>query len=99
MVQIRWPLGLLEQLSLYSYALGLKKAGATYQLAITAIFYNKLHDCLKNYVDNIMVEYKEVHNHVDDLKRVFKTCIQYKLRIDPLNCFQCFFFHNIKERN
>lgn len=47
----------------------LKNISATYQLAMTVIFYDMLHDCQKDYVDDIAVKCKEIGNHVNDLGR------------------------------
>lgn len=44
----------------------LKNVGATYQLAITSIFYDVLHAYLKDYLNNIVVKSKEHYNHVND---------------------------------
>lgn len=35
---------------------GLKNLGATYQRAMTAVFYDMLHDCIEEYLDDIVVE-------------------------------------------
>lgn len=49
----------------------------TKELAMTVIFQDILHDCLADYVDHIVVKFKEAHNHVNDLRKV-KRCRQYK---------------------
>lgn len=64
---------------------GLKNAGANYQRAMTAIFHDMLHGCLKDYVDDI-VKSREVDHHVDHLKRVFARCHKYKLKMNSLKC-------------
>lgn len=46
---------------------GLKNADATYQRAITIIFYDMLHGCLEDFVNDIVVKSKELIQHVDDL--------------------------------
>lgn len=48
-----------------------KKFGATYQEAMTTIFDDILHDCLEDYVVDIVAKSKEVHNHVSDISKVF----------------------------
>lgn len=46
------------------------------------MFHDILHDCFE---DTLMwVNFKKVCNHVKDLMRVFKICLQYKLRMNPL---------------
>lgn len=74
------------QLSLRFMPFSLKNAGATYQRAMTAIFYDMMHGCLKDYVDVIVVKSKEVDQHVDDLRKVFARCRKYKRRMNPLKC-------------
>lgn len=64
----------------------LKNAGATYQRAMTAIFHDMMHDCIKDYVDGVVVKSKESSQHIDDLRRVFIRCKEYKLKMNPLKC-------------
>lgn len=63
---------------------GLKNAGATYQRSMSAIFHYMLHECLEDYVDDIVVKSKQADNHINDLKKVFSQCHKYKLRMNPL---------------
>lgn len=65
---------------------GLKNAGTTYLPAITVIFHNMLHGCLKDYIDDIVVKSREVRQHVKELKKVFLRCRQYNLGGNPLMC-------------
>ncbi len=51
---------------------GLKKAGATYQRAMTAIFHDMFHKILEFYIDDLVVESKEEGIHQKDLQRVSK---------------------------
>ena len=53
---------------------------------MTAIFHHMMHDCLEDYVDDIVVKSKEKERHLFHLKRLFKRCRQYKLRMNPLKC-------------
>lgn len=46
--------------TIQSCHLVLKNLGVTYQRAMTAIFRDMLHDCIKAYVDIIVVKTKEV---------------------------------------
>lgn len=64
----------------------LKNAGATYQRAMTAIFHNMIHDCIEDYVDDVIVKSKEVNQHIIDLRRVFIGCREYNLMMNPLKC-------------
>jgi hypothetical protein len=65
---------------------GLKNAGATYQRAMTAIFHDMMHFELKDYMDDVVVKTKTKEGHFKTLRRVFKRCRQYKLRMNPLKC-------------
>lgn len=47
-------------------------------------FHDMLHDFLNDY-DDLVVKSKEIHNHVDVLREVFKRCRQYKLIMNPRN--------------
>lgn len=53
------------------------------------IFYDMLHDCLEDYVDDIVVKSKEAFTHVNDLRKVFIRCTQYQLRMNNLKCSWC----------
>ncbi|OMP00330.1 reverse transcriptase [Corchorus capsularis] len=65
---------------------GLKNAGATYQRAMTAIFHDMLHECVEDYVDDIVVKSKKAADHLTDLRKVFERCRKYNLRMNPLKC-------------
>ena len=65
---------------------GLKNAGVTYQRAMTAIFHDLMHHELEDYVDDIVVKSKKREEHFYVLKRVFKICKAFKLRMNPLKC-------------
>lgn len=56
---------------------GLKNAGATYQRAMIAIFDDMVHDCLKDYIGDIVLKFKEVYHNIDNLRKVFTRCMQY----------------------
>lgn len=45
-----------------------------------------LHDYLEGYIDDLMVKFKEVNDHVNTLRELFKRCKHYKLRTNPLKC-------------
>ncbi|XP_023883672.1 uncharacterized protein LOC111995960 [Quercus suber] len=65
---------------------GLKNAGATYQQAMTAIFHDVMHQELEDYVDDIVVKSKKREEHFCVLRRVFRRCRAFKLRMNPLKC-------------
>ena len=50
---------------------------------MTAIFYNMIHEEMKDYVDDIMVKSKTKTGHLRVLKQVFERCRKYKLRMTP----------------
>lgn len=42
-----------------------------------------LHECLKDYVNDIIVKSREISQHIDE---VFLRSRQFNLRMNPLNC-------------
>lgn len=70
--------------SLYCHVVfGLKNASATYQWGMTVIFYDMLYHNLEDYTDDNFIKCKEVYTNVNDLKKLFEICRQYKLRMNP----------------
>ena len=65
---------------------GLKNAGATYQRTMTAMFHDMMHPEIEDYVDDIVVKSKTKRDHFSILKKVFKRCRLYKLKMNPLKC-------------
>lgn len=53
---------------------GLKNVGATYKRAVTVTFHNML---VEDYEGDIFVKFKDVYNHVDDLRKILIRCKQY----------------------
>ena len=53
---------------------------------MTAIFHDMMHQELEDYVDDIVVKSRRREEHFHMLKRVFKRCRAFKLRINPLKC-------------
>ena len=51
-----------------------------------AIFHDMMHQELEDYVDDIVVKSKRREQHFYVLKRVFKRCRAFKLRMNPLKC-------------
>lgn len=47
---------------------GLNNIELSYQRVINAISHDISHDCLKEYIDDIVVKPKEVHDRIDDLR-------------------------------
>uniref|UniRef100_A0A2N9HYM4 Integrase catalytic domain-containing protein n=1 Tax=Fagus sylvatica TaxID=28930 RepID=A0A2N9HYM4_FAGSY len=65
---------------------GLKNAGVTYQRTMTAMFHDMMHREIEDYVDDIVVKSKTREDHFGILKKVFKRCRLYKLKMNPLKC-------------
>lgn len=45
-----------------------------------------MHECLEDFVDDIVVKSKEADQHIDDLSIVFSRCRKYNLQMNPLKC-------------
>ena len=65
---------------------GLKNAIVTYQRAMTAIFHDMVHQELEDYVNDIVVKSRRREEHFHVLRKVFKRCKAFKLRMNPLMC-------------
>ena len=65
---------------------GLKNVGATYQRAMTTMFYDFIHKIVEVYVDDILIKSKNKEDHIKDVKTTFERMKQYKLRIKPQKC-------------
>ena len=65
---------------------GLKKAGATYQMAMNAIFHDMLGHHMNIYINNIVVNYKKVVENVNHLRKSFERMRFHKLKLNPLKC-------------
>ena len=65
---------------------GLKNAGATNQRTMTAMFHDMMHHEIEDYVDDIVVNSKTREDHFGILKKIFKRCRLYKLKMNPLKC-------------
>ena len=65
---------------------GLKNGGATYQRTMTAIFHDMKYHELKDYMDDIVVKSWRQEDHIKVLRKVFKRCRLFKLRMNPLKC-------------
>lgn len=64
---------------------GLKNVGATYQLVMTVAFRNMLHNCIEDYIDDIVVKSREGYNYVNDLNRVFEIYRKHKFKMNPVH--------------
>lgn len=63
---------------------GLKNKGATYQCTITMIFHDMMHREMEDCVDNVVVKSRRQEYHIRTLRKVFKRCRLYKLRMNLL---------------
>ena len=65
---------------------GLKNAGATYQRAMNAIFYDMLGHHMKIYIDDIVVKSKKATKNMNHLRRSFERMRLHQLKLNPLKC-------------
>lgn len=45
-----------------------------------------MHDCIEDYVDDMVVQSKEGSQHINDLRRVSMRCSEYNLKMNSLEC-------------
>ena len=76
-------IGTLEWLVM---SFGLKKASATYQRAMNAIFHYMLGHHIEVYIDDIVVKSKRANEHVDHLRKSFERMRHHHLKFNPLKC-------------
>ena len=67
---------------------GLKNVGATFQRVMSYAFHDLTHIILA-YLDDLMTCSKKCHDHLNDLRHVFKRCRQFNIRLNPLKCIFC----------
>ena len=65
---------------------GLKNAGSTYQRMMTRMFESLLGKSIEIYIDDIVVKSKMVSEHLRDLRIIFETLRNYKLRLNASKC-------------
>ena len=53
---------------------------------MTAIFHDMMHQEIKDYVDDIVMKSRRREDRVKVLRKVFKRCRLFKLRMNPLKC-------------
>ena len=63
---------------------GLKNAGATYQMAMNAIFHDMLGHHMEIYIDDIVVKSKRASEKVDHIKKSFEKRRHHQLKLNPL---------------
>ena len=64
-------------------AFELKNAGATYQRATTALFYEMMHKEVEVYVDDMMAKSKTQKGHFEALDKFLARLEKYNLRLNP----------------
>ena len=65
---------------------GLKNTRSTYQRMMTKMFEPQLGKNTEVYIDDMVVKSKEVSDHMDDLKNIFGTLREHKLRHNASKC-------------
>ena len=65
---------------------GLKNAESTYQKMMTKMFEPQLGKNIEVYIDDMVVKSKEVPDHVNDLRNIFGTLREHKLRLNTSKC-------------
>ena len=65
---------------------GLKNAGATYQMAMNAIFHDILGHHMEIYIDDIVVKSKKATKHVNHLRKSFEMMRIHQVKLNPLKC-------------
>ncbi|RDX61184.1 Retrovirus-related Pol polyprotein from transposon gypsy, partial [Mucuna pruriens] len=65
---------------------GLKNARATYQRAMVTLFYDMMHKEVEVYVEDMIAKSRMSNHHVEDLIKLFKRLLKYKLRLNQAKC-------------
>ena len=65
---------------------GLKNAGATYQLMMTRMFWDKIGRTVEVYIDDMVVKSKQEGRHIEDLQGAFEVLRQHKLHLNVEKC-------------
>ena len=66
---------------------GLKNAGATYQRAMSTIFYVHLRKIVECYIENIIVKSRSKSSHLDNLRIVFDIMRAHQLNMNLIKSF------------
>jgi len=77
-------------LGVYCYTVmpfGLKNVGATYQRAMSTIFWDHLRRAVECYVDDIAIKSRDKNNHLRDLRTMFNIIRAYQLKMNPTKSF------------
>ena len=64
-------------------SLGLRNAGATYQMLVTKMFRPLLGKTVEVYIDDMLVKSKERPNHAEHLQEAFELLRTYDMKLNP----------------
>ena len=65
---------------------GLKNVRSTYQSLMTKMFEPQLGKNIEVYIDDMVMKSNKVPNHVEDLRNIFETLREHKLRLNASKC-------------
>ena len=65
---------------------GLKNAGATYQRMVNMMLAEQIGQTMEVYVDDMLVKYMLVADHIRDLDLMFKVLRRYQMKLNPHKC-------------
>ncbi|XP_052172223.1 uncharacterized protein LOC127788152 [Diospyros lotus] len=74
---------------LYCYKVmpfGLKNVGATYQRLVNMMFEALIGRTMEVYVDDMLIKFEQVTDHVSDLREMFGVLKSYQMKLNPLKC-------------
>ena len=61
----------------------LKNASATYQRLVNKVFFDKIDQSMKVYVDDMLVKILTIEQHIEDLASIFASLQLYNTRLNP----------------
>jgi len=65
---------------------GLKNAGATYQRLMNTIFRNQIEKNVEVYIDDMVVNYDTLEQHMADLGEIFEQLCKYQVKLNLDKC-------------
>jgi len=65
---------------------GLKNAGVTYQKLMDRVFHHLIGRCMEVYVDDMVVMFDSLEQHIKDLREVLHTVRRYDMRLNLEKC-------------
>lgn len=82
----RLPSRLYSQFSIHSHIVRSRECRCHLPTCDAAISHDMLNDCLEDYVDDVVIKFKEERHCIDDLKKAFTRCRLYNSWMKPLKC-------------